>query len=66
MRELALSGEGLDQVLVVGAHSDDIEIGCGGTLLHLARANPDLEFVWVVLPATALAGLAHFVRRRAR
>ncbi len=27
------------KVLCLGAHSDDIEIGCGGTILHLARAS---------------------------
>jgi LmbE family N-acetylglucosaminyl deacetylase len=26
------------EVLAVGAHADDIEIGCGGTILHLALA----------------------------
>jgi LmbE family N-acetylglucosaminyl deacetylase len=36
-------------VLAIGAHADDIEIGCGGTLLRLASAYPDLEVVWVVL-----------------
>jgi LmbE family N-acetylglucosaminyl deacetylase len=39
----------LDVVLCVGAHADDIEIGCAGTLLQLARANPALRFTWVVL-----------------
>ena len=39
-------------LLAFGAHSDDIEIGCGGTLLHLAERYPDLEVVWVVLSAT--------------
>ena len=28
-------------VLCLGAHSDDIEIGCGGTLLYLKRAFHD-------------------------
>ena len=28
------------EVLVVGAHCDDIEIGCGGTMLELAPAAP--------------------------
>lgn len=38
-------------VLCIGAHSDDIEIGCGGALLTLVEARPDLEFHWVVLSA---------------
>lgn len=39
------------RVLCLGAHSDDIEIGCGGTLLKLAAQVPDLEVHWVVLTA---------------
>ncbi len=35
-------------VLCLGAHSDDIEIGCGGTILHLARQYPNCVFHWVV------------------
>ncbi|MEQ1681202.1 MAG: PIG-L deacetylase family protein [Nitrospira sp.] len=38
-------------VLCLGAHSDDIEIGCGGTLLHLLNTYPDAEVVWVVFSA---------------
>jgi LmbE family N-acetylglucosaminyl deacetylase len=41
--------EGRLRVLVLGAHSDDIEIGCGGTLLRLAETSPEAEVVWVVL-----------------
>jgi LmbE family N-acetylglucosaminyl deacetylase len=41
--------EPLRRVLAIGCHADDIEIGCGGTLLTLARANPELEVDWVVL-----------------
>ena len=37
------------RVLCVGAHSDDIEIGCGGTVLHLATTVPRAEFTWLVL-----------------
>ena len=37
------------QVLCLGAHCDDIEIGCGGTLLTLARQDPGLAVEWVVL-----------------
>jgi len=38
----------LRRVLCLGAHSDDIEIGCGGTLLRLLANNPNLEVMWVV------------------
>jgi LmbE family N-acetylglucosaminyl deacetylase len=40
------------RVLLIGAHCDDIEIGCGGTVLRLARAYPDLHIRWVVLSST--------------
>lgn len=36
------------RILCLGAHSDDIEIGCGGTLLQLA-ASTHVEVRWVVL-----------------
>jgi len=36
------------QILCLGAHSDDIEIGCGGTILQLLSASADVEVVWVV------------------
>ena len=39
------------RVLCLGAHSDDIEIGAGGTLLKLAELIPDLEIRWVVFSA---------------
>jgi LmbE family N-acetylglucosaminyl deacetylase len=35
-------------VLCLGAHCDDIEIGCGGTLLTLQRRHPGARFEWVV------------------
>ena len=39
------------RVLTLGAHSDDIEIGCGATLLKLAGQRPQPEFRWVVWSA---------------
>jgi LmbE family N-acetylglucosaminyl deacetylase len=43
-------------VLCLGAHSDDIEIGCGGTLLHFKKAFPRLRFHWVVFSASGPRG----------
>jgi LmbE family N-acetylglucosaminyl deacetylase len=40
------------RLLCLGAHSDDIEIGCGGTVLRLLEERPDSEVHWVVLGAT--------------
>jgi LmbE family N-acetylglucosaminyl deacetylase len=37
------------KVLAIGAHSDDIEIGCGGTLLKLIEQGAVAEIRWVVL-----------------
>lgn len=39
------------RVLCLGAHADDIEIGCGGTLLQLLGDCPDLHVTWVVFSA---------------
>jgi LmbE family N-acetylglucosaminyl deacetylase len=36
-------------VLCFGAHADDIEIGCGGTILRWLEEYDNLEFHWVVL-----------------
>jgi LmbE family N-acetylglucosaminyl deacetylase len=51
---LPLSDEGqpVTRVLAVGCHSDDIEIGCGATLLALTRSRPGVEVTWVVLGAS--------------
>jgi LmbE family N-acetylglucosaminyl deacetylase len=39
------------EVLCLGAHSDDIEIGCGGTILRLIEEYPAARFHWVVFSA---------------
>jgi LmbE family N-acetylglucosaminyl deacetylase len=56
--KLDLSTTGIDTlcVLCLGAHSDDIEIGCGGTLLYLKRTFPGLRFHWVVFSASGTRG----------
>jgi LmbE family N-acetylglucosaminyl deacetylase len=43
--------EDVRRLLCIGAHSDDIEIGCAGTVLRLLAARPDIEVHWVVLSA---------------
>ena len=49
--ELAASGSPL-RVLALGAHSDDIEIGAGGTILNWIERGIALEVCWVVFSAT--------------
>ena len=52
MRPLTFApGERL-RLLCLGAHADDIEIGCGGTILDLLARGVRLEVVWCVLSAT--------------
>jgi LmbE family N-acetylglucosaminyl deacetylase len=56
MIQLGLDGAapGGLKILCIGSHSDDIEIGCGGTILRLAEQYPDCTFYWVVLSATGV------------
>ncbi len=41
--------DNVNTVLCLGSHADDIEIGCGGTILRLLELNPQLTVYWVVL-----------------
>jgi LmbE family N-acetylglucosaminyl deacetylase len=45
--ELPKPGAGC-RILCLGAHCDDIEIGCGGTLLRLLQESADVAVDWVV------------------
>lgn len=58
MQRLALApGAGTPRrVLALGCHSDDIEIGCGGTLLRLIEQEPELEVRWIVFSAIGPRG----------
>lgn len=55
-------------LLCLGAHSDDIEIGCGGTLLKWLAGHPHLTVHWVVFSHAgaraqeARAGARSFLR----
>jgi len=66
VQRLAISGGGPVRVLAIGAHADDIEIGCGATLLRLAGEGRIAAIRWLVLSAAgdriaeARAGAAAF------
>jgi len=57
------------RVLAIGAHSDDIEIGCGGTVLRLVEDGLAASVGWVVLSAAgeraeeARASAASFLKQ---
>jgi len=55
MEEIRLFADGdtPKRILALGAHSDDIEIGCGGTILRLAAQRKSLDVLWVIFAATA-------------
>ncbi len=44
-------------VLCLGAHCDDIEIGCGGTLISLKRSGRLGNVTWVVFSSTEIRKL---------
>ena len=50
MHPLALST--VRSVVTVAAHPDDVEIGAGGLLLHLATASPGLRVHYVIATGT--------------
>src|SRR5258708_38844600 len=53
MINLSLSGSvGKPLVMLcLGSHSDDIEIGCGGTILLLIEEQPNCRVFWAVFSA---------------
>lgn len=48
MLKISLENDSPKKILCLGAHCDDIEIGCGGTLIKLIRAVKGAEIRWVV------------------
>lgn len=53
---LNLPGGRPPRLLFIGAHSDDIEIGCGGTIIQLLERYPDAQAHWVVLSSEGNRG----------
>ena len=51
---LPSAGRGPLKLLCLGAHADDIEIGCGGTILRLVAEVPDLVVRWIVFSGAGL------------
>jgi LmbE family N-acetylglucosaminyl deacetylase len=48
---LQLKTDRAPRILLIGAHSDDIEIGCGGTVLTLLQQYPESDVAWIVATA---------------
>jgi LmbE family N-acetylglucosaminyl deacetylase len=45
----------LSHILCLGAHCDDIEIGCGGSMLRLLAEHPQAQVRWVVFGGADIA-----------
>jgi LmbE family N-acetylglucosaminyl deacetylase len=73
MKEFGIAGlrSGFEKILCLGAHSDDIEIGCGATICEIVEANPRVHVTWVVFSAQgerdreARSGAKRFLGRKA-
>jgi len=51
VRHFGLGADGPLDVLAIGAHADDLEIGCGGTILRFADERRLRSVQWLVLSA---------------
>ena len=50
--QLAKPAGSVYRILCLGSHCDDIEIGCGGTILRLLEEHPNVAVHWVVFTST--------------
>jgi len=48
MLKISFDDDSQKKILFLGAHCDDIEIGCGGTIIKLIRALKGAEIRWMV------------------
>lgn len=51
MLRVSLDARHQYRILCLGAHSDDIEIGCGGAVLKLLDSHADVAVDWIVFGA---------------
>lgn len=51
---LGVQFEQLQSIVCLGAHADDIEIGCGATILKWLERYPRLQVTWVVWSAAGV------------
>ncbi len=54
------------EILAVGAHPDDVELGCGGTLALLARQGRSVGILDLTRGEAGTREAARGARRRAR
>lgn len=47
------------KVLIIGAHPDDPETGCGGTMILMKRAGYDVKCVYLTRGEAGIAGKSH-------
>jgi LmbE family N-acetylglucosaminyl deacetylase len=52
--QLAKPASSVYRILCLGSHCDDIEIGCGGTILRLLQEHANVAVHWVVFSSTAV------------
>jgi LmbE family N-acetylglucosaminyl deacetylase len=52
--DFARERDSVIKVLCLGAHSDDIEIGCGGTLCRLIGEYENIQVDWIVFGSSGL------------
>lgn len=48
------NGTKVNSVMFLGAHCDDVEIGCGGTARKIAAAWPDVRIYWITFSSDSL------------
>ena len=49
------------EILCLGAHCDDVEIGCGASLIRLAAEYSIEKMVWVVLCSSEIRSLSYWL-----